>query len=148
MYAGQESRPRDRKRSTWNLGEPARGTKGVAASGAWAGGMTQTDFTVTRWYRMEHPGPETPHGLALAHVEGGSGEVSLRTANPFPSLDRLIRIRFSEGRIPHKQANFRVNRGVVDPSNSAQGPALKGRPGGVAVRGGGGLPGHGSGAHP
>jgi hypothetical protein len=83
------------------------------------------EFTVTRWHCMEFPGPETPHGLAPARAEDGSGEVSLRTANPLPSSDLLIRIGFSKGRIPHKQAHLRVNRGVVGLSGSAQGLALR-----------------------
>jgi hypothetical protein len=148
MYSSQVLRPRRRRRSTWNLGEPARDSKGAATSGVLVGGMTVTEFTVTRWHCMEYPDPETPHELTLARGEDGSGGASLRGANLVPSLGRLIRIRHSKGHTRRKQARLRVNRHGAGPSGPAQGLALRAarvaRPCGVGVS----SEGHGTGEDP
>ena len=97
------------RRSTWNLGERAGGSKEAAGSGL--GSMTLTEITVTRWRCME------------ARGEDGSGE-ALRGVI-LPILGKLIRISDSEGVNLGRQAHLRVIRDVVPPSRSVQGLTLR-----------------------
>ena len=99
---------RGRRRSTWNLGEGARGSKREAAPGL--GSVTLTDPTIIRRPGIERPERETPQ-LALARENHGSGQL-IR----FGDSDRLIRDR---------QAHLRVIRPVIGSSGSAQGLALR-----------------------